>query len=109
MAIINPKWVVDLVMNLLWDVESGGQLSSSQHLQAVPREVQDIAYAVMAYHGQLQAARNALAAAQAEAPAQTGVDTAAAEPVTQVLPLPQAPFAAAAGAEQSVPANSAGR
>jgi hypothetical protein len=108
MPLIHPKWVIDLVMNLLWDVESGGQLTSMQHLQAVPPEVRDLAYGVMAYHGQLQAARNAFAEAQAGAPAQNGVDPAPApplEPVTQVLPLAQAPFAG----EQSVPANAAGR
>ena len=117
---ILPKWVMDLIMNLLWDVQNGTQLPSAAHLNVVPPGYRDIATGILAYHGQLDAARGAVATAVAQAPAQDSAGAASpdivpplpdelpnhtppeSQPVTQVMPLADSPQA-------SVPANSAGR
>lgn len=121
MPFAHPKWVMDMIMNLVWDLSmpAENRMTAEQHLNVVPPVVRSVAEGIMAYHGQLAQAEAALRTSVNAAPAQNGVDApsvtfappltpddasgaASPDPVTQSMPLADSPQA-------SVPANAAGR
>jgi hypothetical protein len=111
---IAPKWVTDLIMNLLHDAEQPleNRLTAEQHLNVVPHWIRTAASAILGYQMQ-----------RYEAAAPPADDATAPLPYTVPLPTPPAaapvstsdavtaviPLNLAPQAETTVPANAPGR
>jgi hypothetical protein len=107
---VAPKWVTDLVMNLLYDAEQDAEhrLTAEQHLNIVPLWMRSAAGAILGYRMQYNEAA-APPADDATNPVVRAVPApvSPSEAVTSVMPLIVAPVADPG--QHTVPANAPGR
>ena len=122
---IAPKWVTDLVMNLLYDAEQDAEhrLTAEQHLNIVPAWMRSAAGAILGYRMQYNEAaapppddatnpiphtvNPTTGNATPADPGITVVPVSPSEAVTSVMPLVVSPVADPG--QHTVPANAPGR